>query len=167
MPALFPAAVVSLASCALEPLAPRDAAALGARLAVIDPWRTLGLSAATLTRNLLCDDPSVARYVVLVDGEAAGAVALRHPWLRGPFLELLAVFEPRQRSGLGREIVEWIAGTTRAAAPNLWVTVSSFNARARAFYAALGFGEIAALPNLIAPGRDEILLRLDVRAPAR
>ena len=167
MPRLFPDAAVALASCTLDPLAPGDAAALGARLAALDPWRTLGLSAAALARHLTRDDPSVARYVVRVEGEAAGAVALRDPWLRGPFLELLAVFEARQRSGLGREIVTWIAGTTRAAAPNLWVTVSSFNDRARAFYAALGFQEIAVLPGLIAPEYDEILLRLDVRAPAR
>ena len=156
----FPRPPVALASCTLETLSRDDAARLGALLAAIDPWRTLGLPEDSLTRALSRDDPAVARYLVRAGDRDAGVVVLRGPWLRGPFLELLAVFEPFQRRGLGREVIAWIAGTAVAAAPNLWATVSSFNARARAFYATLGFREVAVLPDLIVAGHDEVLLRL-------
>jgi hypothetical protein len=41
--------------------------------------------------------------------------------------------------------------------------VSSFNAAARAFYSATGFFEVAVLPDLVARGFDEVLLRLPLR----
>lgn len=45
------------------------------------------------------------------------------------------------------------------AARNLWVRASSFNARAIGFYESHGFTAAATLPNLVAEGYEEILLR--------
>ena len=42
-----------------------------------------------------------------VDGVEAGAVSIRFPWLKGPYLELLALLPPFQRQGIGAGILTW------------------------------------------------------------
>lgn len=132
--------------------------ALAARLGGMDPWARLGYGAGALANYLRRDDPALRRLVLERDGRPAGMMALRAPWLRGPYIELLAVMPDHQGGGLGRAMVEWAAAQA-AGAPNLWACVSAFNTSARAFYASAGFEEVAPLPDLVAPGQDEILLR--------
>ena len=142
----------------LRPPEPAEGVRLGAVLAAMEPWRSLGFSAAALTRYLERDDPALRRMVIERAGQPAGVIALRTPWLRGPSIELLAVMPEAQGSGLGRALVDWAAGEA-ASTGNLWACVSAFNAPARAFWARAGFAEVAVLPELVAPGQDEILLR--------
>jgi GNAT superfamily N-acetyltransferase len=131
---------------------------VSAALAGIDPWRRLGFSAAGLAAWLSRDDPALARLALVRDGAVAAVLGLRVPWLRGPYIELLAVLPGHQGHGLGRALVD--AAVARAgASANLWACVSAFNLSARGFYAACGFTEIAPLPELVAAGEDEILLR--------
>jgi GNAT superfamily N-acetyltransferase len=95
------------------------------------------------------------RYVLdFGDGVPAAILCLRDPWLRGPFLELLAVTVPGR--GIGTALVAWLA---ERAGANLWTTVSGFNFAGRRFYRHQGFIEVARLPGLIQPGQDEFLLR--------
>jgi ribosomal protein S18 acetylase RimI-like enzyme len=47
----------------------------------------------------------------------------------------------------------------RLATKNLWTVVSESNVRARHFYQAAQFVEVASLPDLVARGYNEILLR--------
>jgi hypothetical protein len=42
---------------------------------------------------------------------------------------------------------------------NVWILVSSFNTRARRFYARQGYTEIGTLTDFVQPGCDEVLLR--------
>jgi GNAT superfamily N-acetyltransferase len=155
--------VTRSAAFALSPFVAIETADLATRVASLDPWRTLGVSAEAIARYLVVDDPALRREVVRVGEDAAGVVSVRSPWLRGPFIELLAIFPAFARRGLGRSVVESIADRARAESANLWVTVSSFNAAARAFYSATGFFEVAVLPDLVARGFDEVLLRLPLR----
>jgi diamine N-acetyltransferase len=150
-------------SFSLSPVAASEATDLAARVAALDPWRTLGLSGETIARYLVRDDPAATREVVRVGGAPAGIVGVRSPWLRGPFIELLAIFPAFARRGLGRAVVASIADRARTDHANLWVTVSAFNVPARAFYAAVGFREVAVLPDLIVRGFDEVLLHLPLR----
>lgn len=142
-------------------LTPLDAVAAGTlatRLAAMDPWRRLDYEASALQRYLGGEGPALARYRLDCDGELAGVVTVRWPWLHGPYLELLAVLPAHQGRGLGSAVLRWMeaeAGTSR----NLWVAVSSFNAAARTFYARHGFSEIGTVPGLVRDGFDEILLR--------
>ncbi|MGE5548850.1 MAG: N-acetyltransferase family protein [Solirubrobacterales bacterium] len=142
----------------IRPLAAEEIPAIATALAGMEPWRTLGFGAGGLAAYLGRADGGLR--VVLDRGGVAGVMVLRQPWLRGPSIELLAVLPAAQGGGVGRALVDWAAGQGGA---NLWACVSSFNASARAFYARLGFVEVAPLPDLVANGFDEILLRKRLR----
>jgi len=148
-----------LSGCRLRPLAEADTALLAAALVEMEPWRTLGYGATTLAAYLGRDDSALARFVVERQGHAAGLLAIRWPWLRGPTIELLALLPTAQGGGLGGQVVAWAAAEAKPVAANLWACVSAFNAPARAFYARQGFVDAATLPDLVAPGFDEILVR--------
>lgn len=149
----------ALEGCLLRGIEPGEAAALAQALASMDPWKRLGYGAAALHRYLERDDPALSRRVIEHGGECAGLLALRSPWLRGPYIELFAVLPPFQGHGLGGTVMEWAARHAAGITPNLWACVSDFNASARAFYARHGFAEVAGLDDLVAPGNAEILLR--------
>ena len=156
----FPLERHALAGCRLRPLEAEDCAPLAEALAGIDPWALLDYGAAALARYLAREDAALARFVVEHgEGGRAGILALRHPWLRGPYIEMFAILPGHQGQGLGRTVMDWAAVRAAEAAPNLWACVSDFNAAARAFYAASGFAELAPLDGLVSPGRSEILLR--------
>lgn len=139
-----------------RPLGPDDIAVLAPVLAGMEPWRTLGFSAIGLAAYLRREDAALGRVVLEQGGRPVAVMALRRPWLRGPYIELLAVVPGAQGGGLGHRLVEWAAAQGGG---NLWACVSAFNHAARAFYARAGFVEVAQLPDLVAEGADEILLR--------
>jgi diamine N-acetyltransferase len=147
----------------LEPPDGVSAQALGHALASIDPWQTLRISADTLSAFLLREDPHCFRKVISCDHAIAGLVAVRNPWLFGPYLNLLAVLPPFQRHRIGSAILHWMASEVGETASNLWVCVSKFNPRAFAFYERHGFEFVAELPELVKPGFAELLLRKQLR----
>jgi diamine N-acetyltransferase len=155
----FSEASYQLSSCSLNSLTERAAELLSEQLATMDPWLSLGYSADGLFRYLLRPDPALYRFVIFVGPTISGLVSVRYPWLRGPYLELLAVLDEHKRRGIGREIISWIQMQCPRTAPNIWTLTSSFNAGARSFYRSLGFSEMVTLPDLISSGFDEILLR--------
>lgn len=144
----------------IRPLAAAEIPALAQALVELDPWRRLGFSAAGLAAYLGREDPALSRVVTERNGAPAAVLALRKPWLRGPYIELLAVLPAARGAGLGHALVQWAAAQGGG---NLWACVSDFNAPARAFYARQGFAEVAPLPDLVAAGEGEILLRRMVR----
>ncbi|MBI5590300.1 MAG: GNAT family N-acetyltransferase [Deltaproteobacteria bacterium] len=155
----FSAKHYSLVSCELRFLDDPCARLSSKVLAFRDPWLRLGYTEDGLFRYLAGSDPSLNRYAVVVSEETAGVVCVRYPWLRGPYLELLAVFPSHQGKGLGREILEWMSHECCRISNNIWTTVSSFNNRALSFYKGVGFVEIAVLTDLVAVGFGEILLQ--------
>jgi GNAT superfamily N-acetyltransferase len=147
-----------LGCCALRPMTDAAAAHLAPRMAGMDPWRRLDYEAAALQHYLVTDSPGLSRYQIAVDGQCAGVVAVRSPWLRGPYLELLAVLPGHQGRGIGAAVLRWLEAQAEPAR-NLWVVVSAFNEGARRFYARHGFAEVGAVPGLVREGFDEILMR--------
>jgi len=139
-------------------LAPGEGEPAGRLLSELDPWKTLGYPPARLAAYLGRPDPALRRFVLKVSDTAAGVMCLRHPWLLGPYLEIMAVYLPFQGRGLGRELLTWLT-TCNPAWHNLWTCVSSFNHQARGFYQAFGFKEVGRLVDLVRPGYDELLLR--------
>ena len=148
----------------IEPLESHEVPELATALAALDPWNTLGYSPAALTRYLTRPDPALHRYALRARDTTAGVLSVRHPWLLGPYLELLAILPAHQDQGLGRKALRWIEEHPEWHPKNVWVTVSDFNERARAFYRRAGYCEVAALPGLVSPGRAEILLRKEIAA---
>jgi ribosomal protein S18 acetylase RimI-like enzyme len=155
----FSSTYYRLASCGLQRMEDRHADVIGRTLACMDPWRRMGYTATGLFRYLIRNDPSQYRYSIVLAEEIAGLVCVRYPWLRGPYIELLAVFSPYQGRHFGREVIGWAMNEMMQIAGNVWATVSSFNTPARLFYQNNGFVEIAELPELVNSGFNEILLR--------
>jgi ribosomal protein S18 acetylase RimI-like enzyme len=151
--------VIALDGAILRPLEPADAPVLAQTLTAMAPWARLGYGAAALEGYLKRQDPALTRWVIERNGTAAGLLALRFPWLRGPYIELLAILPHFQGNGLGGTVMDWAARHAAEIAPNLWACVSDFNAPARAFYARHGFEEVTELDGLVTAGMSEILLR--------
>ena len=151
--------IIALEGCQLRSMDSGDGASLALALAEMDPWARLGYTASALERYLGREDAALTRWVVDRQGRAAGILALRHPWLRGPYVELFAILPAHQGQGLGGAVMDWAARHAAEVAPNLWACVSDFNAPARAFYARHGFAEVVPLDGLVQPGSSEILLR--------
>jgi GNAT superfamily N-acetyltransferase len=133
---------------------------LAAAIVAMPPWSVMHYSADALARFLAAPDGGVSRFLVQIDGEPAGAVSVRFPWLKGPYLELLALLPPFQGRGIGSALLGWFEEEgVRQGARNLWVCASSFNSPAIRFYGRHGFQPAAMLSELVADGYDEILLR--------
>jgi ribosomal protein S18 acetylase RimI-like enzyme len=154
---------VPLEFIAMATLAPDQAAVIAETLAGMDPWRTLGYSAAALARGLTAIHPDLTRYLALRDGEPQGLVVVRHPWLRGAYIELFAVLPTAQGRGVGRAALELIESRYRDRSPNLWLLVSGFNSGARCFYEKHGFRQVGVLADLVVTGQDEVLMRKVIR----
>jgi ribosomal protein S18 acetylase RimI-like enzyme len=137
---------------ALRPLIDDDIEPFAAILSGMDPWLRLGYSPSMLAFYFDRPDPALTRMVL----PGRGLIALRAPWLRGPYVELLAVLPEAQGQGVGRMLLDW---AWSRGGDNLWACVSDFNTAARAFYVRMGFAEIAPLPGLATEGETEILLR--------
>ena len=143
----------------LLPLDQRSCASLAAGIVAMEPWSVMNYPADKLAAFLASPTPGAARYVVSMKGEQSGVVSVRHPWLKGPYLELLALLpgaEPRHR-------VEH-HGLVRSRRPGAWGAQSLglrlVVQRTRlAILRAAWLCRAATLPGLVADGYDEILLR--------
>ncbi|OIR15366.1 acetyltransferase (GNAT) family protein [mine drainage metagenome] len=156
----FSKAMENLADCQLSSsLTNEQALAIAQMLSASEPWMTLKFSAASLANYLTRDDASLRRYMVSVDGDLAGVICVRNPWLRGPYIELLGFFPNYRGQGIGKQVLAWAEAEARCESKNLWVAASSFNQAALDFYQRLGFYPIGPIQGLVTPEYDEILLR--------
>jgi len=157
--ATFPA-TADLSGAQIRPIATAERRRLAEALAAMQPWATLNIAADDLTQYLSNEDGGAQHYAVAVDGALAGAVCLRFPWLKGPYNEHLAVLPAHQGHGLGTEILSFVEAEARQlCGRNVWVCASGFNDRAHRFYRRRGFVEVGPLPDLVADGFSETLLR--------
>jgi ribosomal protein S18 acetylase RimI-like enzyme len=148
----------------LRPLSPANAGPLGEALAAIPPWSTIGWPASRLVATLKNWPTGVRRFELLVEGELAGTISIQYPFLYGPYLQLLAILPGYQGRGLGLACLEWMEREARAAeARQLWLCVTSYNTRARAFYKRFGFEEAALLDKLATDVSDEVFMRKRLR----
>ncbi|NLH82833.1 MAG: GNAT family N-acetyltransferase [Phyllobacteriaceae bacterium] len=148
-----------LGTVELVPIATAAIPEIATRMAAIDPWARLRRPAAAMAERIAVPDPGAHRFSIESDGAILGYVSIRHPFLRGPYLEQIAIFPEAQRRGLARRVLDWMAGEVEGLESNLWLCVTEWNEGARATYRALGFDEVAPLPDLVAPGQSEIFMR--------
>lgn len=142
-----------------RPLRDDDARIIAARLGRMEPWHSLGFTSEGLERYLTRHDLGLNRYALWQEDRLIGVIAVRTPWLRGAYLELLGVFEEAQGRGIGYSLINWLAAEGARAGANLWATVSASNRRARCFYERHGFVPIGEIPDLVRVGYTEVLLR--------
>jgi GNAT superfamily N-acetyltransferase len=156
----FSATRIDLRGAHLGPLQPACCQSLAEAIAAIPPWSMMNYPADAMARFLVSSADGAHRYRIDAGGDLAGAVSIRQPWLKGPYLELLAILPPFQNRGIGADILDWFEREAlRAEARNLWVCASGFNEHALRFYQRHGFRQAAALPGLVGDGYTEILLR--------
>ena len=127
----------------------------------IEPWRGLGYSAAPLGRYLGRMAREREVWLARPDrrGPLDGLVVVQDGFLLGGFVSLLAVRPDAAGQGVGRALLEHVAARVFGDRAWLFVSCDSANAGALRFYKKLGFGKVGRLPDLIKPGRDELLLR--------
>jgi len=104
---------------------------------------------------------AVARHFVVLDGGEVVATMRLLPYEGALKVGRVAVRRDLRGAGLGRRLMEEairVAGAEGARALVLNAQVA-----AAAFYRKLGFVEVGRLPDLIAPGHTEILLRKGLR----
>lgn len=150
----------------LTPLDEAFVEAAAARMAAIDPWARIGVTPEAWAERLRRPSPGAHRFAILRGEALAGVLVVRHPFMRGPYLETIAVFPEAQRLGIARAVVDWMAAEVAGREANVWLCVTEWNAAARAAYAALGFVEIGPIPDLVAVGTAEIFMRRVLAAPA-
>ena len=146
---------------------PQVAARQGTWVARLEPWLSLGYSAAGLARFLRRGATSGGVLVATAGarGRVVGILALQEGVLLGNFVSLLAVRSDAGGAGIGRALVAAAEARTRPARRWLFVSADADNAAALGFYRKLGFRRVGRLPDLVREGRLEILLRKPV-APA-
>jgi ribosomal protein S18 acetylase RimI-like enzyme len=127
-------------------------------IAAIDPWLSLGYSAAALARWL---GRGARAGQVLVTGEPVQAIIVVQPdVLLGNFIALLAVRPEAAGQGLGRALIDHAARMTWKKRRWLYVSSDAANRPAAAFYRRVGFEKIARIPDLVRQGRVEVLWRM-------
>jgi GNAT superfamily N-acetyltransferase len=143
-----------------KPMTSESAECLGVALAVIDPWAHYQYTSAALAKYFSDREEGAPRFEILVGDTLAGAICIRENWLRGPYLQLLAVLPSFQTQGIGGAALSWFEARAKISnAQNIWVVASEFNLRAGAFYERFGFVRVATFDGLVADGTAEILFR--------
>lgn len=143
----------------LEALTAPVARSLATALAAIDPWQRMAIPADDLLRFLLDHDPACHRFAITLGGRLVGVVAVRDPFLHGPYLNLLAVLPDWQGLGIGSAVLAWLEARSRGHRRNLFLCVSTHNPRAAAFYRAHGYVEVGLIEGLALDLSDELLMR--------
>ncbi|HEX2657894.1 MAG TPA: N-acetyltransferase [Polyangia bacterium] len=134
----------------------------GEWIAVIDPWRSMGFTPGGLAGFLQRSARPAGGVLVAREnrrGPVLGIVCVQAGVLLGDFVSLLAVRPESAGRGIGRALMDAVAERTFAKRRWLYVSVDESNRAARAFYRKLGFERVGRLPELVRPGRVELLLR--------
>ncbi len=137
------------------------ARAQAAWIAAIEPWRGLGYRRVALARYL--GSKARARRVWVARASARGGpvglIVADDGFLLGGLITLLAVRPGSAGQGVGRALLEHVAAVTFGTRRWLFVSCDGNNGRALRFYRKSGFSRVGRLPDLVARGRVEILLR--------
>jgi ribosomal protein S18 acetylase RimI-like enzyme len=128
----------------------------------IEPWRGLGYRAAPLASYLARMAREREVWLARTPARQAatlGMIVVQDGFLLGGFVSLLAVRPDVTGQGVGRALMEHVTARIFTARPWLFVSCDAANPAALAFYRKLGFKRVGRLPDLIQPGRVELLLR--------
>ena len=149
-----------LGELALRPLLAENGQKLGEALAAIPPWSIIGYPADRLVDWLRREQPTMKKFEVLAGAGLAGVIVIQDPFLHGPYLKLIAIFPEFQGRGLGPRLLQWMESEARSQeSRQLWLCVTTFNTRARAFYKRFGFEPVSVLDKLASDASDELLMR--------
>ena len=126
-------------------------------MAASEPWLTLGLTEELAFQRLT--DPAREVHIATLESQVVGALILH---LSGPlngYIQTIAVHPDWRERGLGGRMMAFAEERIFRQSPNVFLCVSGFNRRARAFYEKLGYERVGELPDFLAKGSSEILMR--------
>lgn len=144
---------------------PALARAQAAWIVSLEPWRGLAYRPGPLGRYLARVAEEAAPGGVWIarpagrPGRPLGLVAATDGFLLGGFIGLLVVRPEASGRGLGADLVAAVERQVAAKRRWLFVSCDGDNRAALRFYRRLGFARVGRLPDLVAPGRTELLLR--------
>ena len=149
----------------IRPLADDAEAEFCARMmGLSEPWLSLGTGYRALFD--LMRNPERERYVASLDNRIAGFVVLSMSGSLAGYIQTICVSPGNRASGIGRLLMAHAETRVFRDTPNVFLTVSDFNAAARRFYDRLGYRTIGEIPEFLVAGRSEILMR-KTRGPIR
>ncbi len=146
----------------IGPARPRERLWAARLLARSEPWTTLGVTLRQCRRN--CQDREYRLYVARVAETPCGILILDPRGVAGsPYVKSIVV-DPASRShGIGAALMTFAERLSAAHARHMFLCVSSFNRRARAFYRRLGYRQVGRFKDYILAGADEVLLHKRLR----
>lgn len=131
-------------------------------LANSEPWIALGQSLQQCRRA--CHDPEYLIYIAHQGGAPCGVIVLQRKGVAGsPYVKSIAVSPDARSSGIGAALMEFAESLFRPEARHMFLCVSSFNTRARAFYERLGYRVVGEFADYVIEGASEILMHKRLR----
>ena len=135
-----------------------EARACAEIMAGSEPWVTLGRgieqSLAVLRNRELQEI-----YVAVYEETVVGFVVLIMKGAFVGYIRTIAVHGAWRSIGLGRRLIRVAEERILRESPNVFICVSSFNGRAKAFYERLGYEIVGELRDYIVRGHSEWLMR--------
>lgn len=141
----------------IEPAAVEDREWAARLMAASEPWLTLRRGLQDCRAR--CLDPAYEMLVARHGGERCGFALLHPRGLAGsPYLASIAVEAAWRSRGVGAALLAACERRFASSSRHFFLCVSSFNERAREFYAHHGYRQVGELADYVVEGASEILL---------
>lgn len=131
-------------------------------MAASDPWLTLGRGIDQC--RAACQRPEFVVFVARDGSKRCGFSLVNPHGLAGsPYLASIAVAPAWRSRGVGAVLLDHCERHAALTSRHFFLCVSSFNARARAFYLRQGYHQVGELDDYIIDGASELLMYKRVR----
>lgn len=126
----------------------------------LEPWCNYGAKPDQLSHFFAREEPGTSKYCIRFANQLAGIGVVHANWMRGPYVQFLGLLPDFQSRGIGGRFLDWIEKIARGRCQrHVWIMASDFNLRARSFYRAHGYVEVAILTDVVCDGMNEVLMR--------
>jgi ribosomal protein S18 acetylase RimI-like enzyme len=122
-----------------------------------EPWVTLGRDYDASLAVLR--DPNAEVYVAEETGQRVGFVVLSLVGVLNGYIRTIAIAPGHRDRGLGSQLMSFAEARIFQGSPNAFLSVTSFNPRARALYERLGYQYVGELSDFFVRGVSELLYR--------
>jgi len=137
-----------------------DAEVCARMMADSEPWITLRRDYDASLKILT--DPSREVYLAIVGDEIVGFTVINMHGAFVGYLQSVCVAPLWRGKGIGSELMDYVEKRILSETPNVFICVSSFNARVQKLYERRGYEVVGELKNWIVSGHSEILLRKSI-----
>jgi [ribosomal protein S18]-alanine N-acetyltransferase len=122
-----------------------------------DPWVTLGIPLERCRMN--CNNPDFQVYIPHIESKPCGVLILDKRGVLGcPYIKSIAIAKEFRSMKIGDSLMEFAENLYRGESKYMFLCVSSFNTRARAFYERRGYNAVGEIKDFVVEGKSEILM---------